>query len=185
MLNINNNQKQNNNQAKYIEPRSEELVERWIELDAYKYILLQDGSKQDFAREEFITVLKLTWDYFQQLNTISSLPLCSEDSISFSSCLRVMDIMYQYASDKVFVSDCEYNNYEDLDNFHLAKLQISLKASQLITQSLCFAVSLIPKEKLSNEIGVVYNGTTIEYSFQLCNIEDIMKEVCCYPHSLC
>lgn len=183
MSKINSEQTSNKDKLKYVDPSGEKLFEAWIEMDAFKYILLQEDNQQVFNCNEFVSLLKTTVEYFQQLNTSNSLPLYSQDSISFSSCLRIIDIMYQYACNKVFVSDCDYEDFEDLDNYPLAKLQISLKTSQLIAQSLCFAVSIIPKEKLGSVFGVIYNSKTIDYNAERGNLEDIMKEVCECPHS--
>lgn len=179
----NNKHTCNKDKLKFTDAIGEKIFEMWVEFDAFKYILLQEDNRQVFDCNEFVSLLKITNKYFQQLNTINSLPLYSQDRISFSSCLCIIDIMYQYACNKVNVSDCDYESFEDLENYPLVKLQISLKSSQLLAQSLCFAVSIIPKEKLGSVFGVIYNGKTIDYDVEKGNVADIMKEVCEFPYS--
>ncbi len=169
-------------QSQFFDAVGARLFERWIEFDAYKYVLLQDDNVQTFPLEDFKMLIKSTLEYFQELNSLKSLSMCSNNSISFSSCLRIMDIMNLYSANKVAITG-EYDCYDNLDNYPLAKLQITLKASQLLAESLVFAVTLIPKEKLGDVVGVIYNGITIDYLVGVGNIDDIIKEVCVCPYS--
>ncbi len=173
----------NGKNVKCIDPIGEEIFESWLEMNDLKFHLLQEDNTQVFARDNFLSLLKKTLEYFQQLNNINVLSTYSQDSISLSSCLRIIDIMYQYSSDKVALSNCDYNDFEDLENFPLSKRQISLKSSQLLAQSLCFGVSIISRKRLGNIISVIYNGKTICYDTNKGNFEDVMKEVCEYPFS--
>ena len=165
------------NQREFIDAKSEALLERWIGWDAYKYILLNESPKREFDSEDFTALIKEPYEYFLQLNNLKSLPMYSQDSISCHSCLRIINMMHEYSRCKIVVGACDYETYEEMKKYPKVKLKISLKASQVLTDGLAFAVSLIPKEKLTEKIGVIYGGNTIDYNVRKCDMEGIIKEV--------
>ena len=170
------------NEIALIDAKGQAILERWIGWDAYKYILLNESPKREFDSDDFTALIKETYEYFLQLNSLKNLPMYSEDSISCHSCLRIINMMHEYSRCKIVVSACEYDDYDDMQKHPKIKLKISLLASQVLTDGLAFAVSLIPKEKLTDKIGVIYNGETIDYSVRSCYMEKIVREVCDNPN---
>ena len=169
------------NEIALIDAKGRAILERWIGWDAYKYILLNESPKREFDSDDFTALIKETYEYFLQLNNLESLPMYSEDSISCHSCLRIINMMHEYSRCKIVVGVCDYESYEEMKKYPKVKLKISLKASQVLADGLAFAVSLIPKEKLTDKIGVIYNGDTIDYNVRKCDMEEIIKAVCEYP----
>lgn len=159
------------------------IVLSWCNLYETKFKLLSGGNTEGFCLEKFKVLVKETYKYVQQLNNKKVLPMYSTNDISFYSCMRIVDMLYQYSSNKVFNAEDYCDFYEDLDNYSLLKMQITIKATQLIAESLAFAISLVPKEKLNGVIGVIYNSQTIDYDIEKGNVEDIIKAVFEFPDS--
>jgi len=157
------------------------IFQEWLKLHKVKWGLLNKNSQETFNLDNFNSLLKSTYKYFQQLNNIVSLPMYSKDKISYHSCMRVVDVMHYYSNNKICDIDVDYNDYDDLVNYPFEQLQVTIKATQLITESLTFAISLIPSYKLTETIGVIYNGTTTDYNIEKNNIHDIIKLVAEFP----
>ena len=166
------------NESKQINYNGDVLSQQWLDFSIYKKV----STPSEFDLEKFKNLVKETCSYFQQLNILKNIAIASKEDISFHSCMRIITNMNFYASNKKITADCEYNDYNDLENYPTAKLQIIIKSTQLIAESLVFAISLIPKKQLSNIIPVIYNGETIDYDIQKENIEDIIKAICDFPY---
>jgi len=157
----------------YIDKQGERIFDEW--LDLYMFI-------EDVNVDEFTKIVDKTYQYFKQLNTIDNLPMQSDSSISFYSCLRIINLINGFGEYNAVKIDYDYDDYEDLCNYPNSKLQVELKAMKLIAWALSFAISLIPKQKLDSVIGVIYNGESIGYDIGKRDIEAVVKAVANYPY---
>ena len=155
-----------------------DLIADWLEFSRNKGTLFL----YDYDLSKFKKLVKDTCLYFQQLNNLDSINMSNGD-INFHTCLRIISVLNYYSSNKSVSADCDYDNYEDLKNHPQAKLQIAVKATQLIAEAIIFAVSQIPNTRLSNTLGVIYNGFTTYYDIETENIEDIIRAVADNPYS--
>jgi len=172
-----------NKTQNYIDNKGNQLLKAWCDLWDQQFNLLNKYSTKEFNIKNFTDIVKNTYQYFKQLNDNNSLPMCSKDNISFHSCLRIISIINQYSRNKIVILDYDFDDFEDLNSNHQAKQLLTIKASQLIAEALSFAISLIPKQKLNNIIGIIYNGTTTNYNIESENIEEIIKIVFENPYS--
>lgn len=155
-----------------------ELIEDWLEFSRNKDTLFLF----DHDLGKFKKLVKNTCLYFQQLNTMDKIDMQNGD-IDFHTCLRIISMLNYYSSNKEITANCDYDDYSDLENHPESKLQITIKATQLIAEAIIFAVSLIPKTPLKNTLGVIYNGFTTYYNLDTENIEEIIRVVADNPYS--
>ncbi|MBO5884596.1 MAG: hypothetical protein J6Q51_02265 [Clostridia bacterium] len=158
------------------------LLNDWSNLSKHKFNLLNNHKPQNFNTKYFFNTIKNTHQYFTKLNTIDNLPMYDKNNICVNTCFHIINLINDYCNNKTINAECCYDDINDLINYPLAKLQITIKASQLIALGLLFEISKIPNKKLNNLIAIIYNGETIYYDIKINNINEIINAVALYPY---
>ena len=109
---------------KPIDCMGEIIRQEWIsfETECKRIAVFTEGQLDEFKQ-----LVKETWLYFKQLNSRKNMPLGSRDGISYYSCMSIINQLYFYSANKIDITDCDYEDYDDLCNYHKATLEITIK----------------------------------------------------------